>query len=65
MDHLDVFMLGVFMCAAKVFHTYGISYAVYLLNHHRPLSLSFYYLAIEFYNVFLKNLLKLISYSDI
>ena len=55
MDHLDVFMLGVFMCAAKVFHTYGISYAVYLLNHHRPLPLFFYYLAIEFYNDFLKT----------
>ena len=65
MDHLDVFMLGVFMCAAKVFHTYGISYAVYLLNHHRPLPLFFYYLAIEIYNSFFKNLLKLISYSDI
>ena len=65
MDHLDVFMLGVFMCAAKVFHTYGISYAVSLFYHPRPLPLFFYYLGIEFYNDFFKNLLKLISYSDI
>jgi uncharacterized membrane protein YecN with MAPEG domain len=52
MDHLDVFMLGVFMCAAKVLHTYGISYAVYLLNHHRLLSLFFIILLLNFITYF-------------
>jgi hypothetical protein len=52
MNHLDVFMLDIFMCAAKAFHTYDISYAVYLLNHHRLLSLFFIILLLNFITYF-------------